>query len=126
MVDFMWVLIRCQTKVQLGYSACRDYRLDARSLITAADATDGQARADRRPRIKAIATLALRLCCTRILQYLRVGRPGLSHVDPLPSIPLSDAIIEARYVHSPTGIVQLCDDLAQHQQRVPNGSAEHA
>src|SRR5262245_30666334 len=64
MVDFMWVLIRCQPQVQLGHSVCRDGCLDARSLITAADATYSQGRADRRPLIQAIAMLAPRLCRT--------------------------------------------------------------
>src|SRR5262249_49091653 len=113
LVDIMWVLVRCQTQVQLGHSACRDGRLDAGSLITTADATDCQSRADRRPLIQAIATLAPPLSRTSIPQYLRVVRPDLSHVEPLLRIPLSDAIIEARYGHSPMGIVQLCDDLAQ-------------
>src|SRR4029434_7710681 len=105
MVDFVWVLIRCQTQVQLGHSVCRDGCLDARSLITAADATDGQGRADCRSLIQAIATLAPRLCRTGIPQYLCVGRANLLHVEPLLRIPLSTAIIEARYVHSPTDVV---------------------
>src|SRR5215510_14940523 len=95
MVDFMRVLIRYQTQVQLGYSVCRDGCLDARSLITAANATDGQGRANCRPLIQAIVTLAPRLCRTGIPQYLCVGRADLSHVEPLPCIPLSNAIIEA-------------------------------
>ncbi len=62
LVDFTRVLIRHQTKVQLGDGACRNRGLDAGPLIAADDATYCKGGPDCRALVKTIAGFAPWLC----------------------------------------------------------------
>src|SRR5262249_6952405 len=125
-VDFTRVLIRHQTKVQFGDSACRNRGLDAGPLITADDATYCKGGTDCRSLVKTIAGFAPWLCRTGVAKHPCIRGTDLPHVRPLLRIRVPDAIVEARYGDAAPAIMQSRNYFAERLQWVVTCPAKNA